>query len=358
MGDFDGDGIADLVTLKFAPGGVTNLLVMLGSDDGTFSAPVSTLALPGTLLEKAWKVGPVTGDFNGDGRDDVAVAISNYEDILVVAFPEKDGSIHLFESYAGPAGAVVSDIQVGQLAGHDHLDIVFALDGDTDNVALFEGNGDGTFAAKYTTSSASSDPLVLGDFTGNKKTDIVLGVTPFGFELAPLGSDISVLTANTDGDYDEETITSLGLARRLSGLVKGDFDGDGVLDLVALYAGAASAERDSRMFTLRGGGNGTFTIAESYSYDESALGAARAADLNGDGKLDLAITQTTHPFIHVWLGNGDLSFTPSTSVTPTGALFYPKGLTLKDLNGDGLPDIIMAASNSGAGVFLNTTPKP
>jgi hypothetical protein len=130
------------------------------------------------------------------------------------------------------------------------------------------------------------------------------------------------------------------------GIVVGDFNGDGKLDLVTSNNG------DGTISLLLGNGDGTFQNAVSISTVNPPNGLV-AADFNGDGKLDLATFSSFSNDIEVFFGNNNGTFqTPAVYINAT--YLIPAGLAAGDFNGDGHPDLVESVNNgNGVGVLLN-----
>ena len=130
------------------------------------------------------------------------------------------------------------------------------------------------------------------------------------------------------------------------GIVAGDFNGDGRLDL------AIANERDDEVSVLLGNGDGTFAPQVDYPVgSDPSAGSSPfsivAADLNGDGHLDLAVNDSEDGAISVLLGNGDGTFAPQI-IDPVGS--EPYAFAAGDLNGDGHLDL--ALTNGEVSVWL------
>jgi hypothetical protein len=202
------------------------------------------------------------------------------------------------------------------------------------------GNGDGTFqpAAQSPPVPAFEQFVAAGDFNGDGKADLVT------LSLNNPCKCISVLLGNGDGTFQSAVITQPSFSVETIGL--GDFNRDGNLDL----ATAGTAGFDSSVNILLGNGDGTFRYGASYPGGTVPVSIA-VADFSGNHKLDLAIANSEGVGISVLMGNGDGTFQP--------AVAYPTPFTLwvtaADLNGDGKIDLVVAnniITSSGLTVFL------
>ena len=206
MADFNGDGIADLVTDNFLNSSIS---VLLGKSDGTFQPAVAI----------AVGIGPVataTGDFNGDGRADIAVVTGSS---VAVLLGKGDGTFQTPVNYA--AGKGPTFVSVGDVNGDGLADLVVS-NGSDNNVSVLMGKGDGTFAAaaNYPAGFGPKN-TVIGDFNSDGVPD--LAVANSG------GSNISVLLGNGDGTF--QLPVNYGTGNDPVPLVAADFNGDGRTDL-------------------------------------------------------------------------------------------------------------------------------
>jgi hypothetical protein len=261
--------------------------------------------------------GVVAADFNLDGKMDLALANASSVDILL---GNGDGTF---------TSAPTLEFQAPQLFNNVGLVVAdFNRDGKPDiavnvsssfQVVIFLGNGDGTFTQMPTSYETSGWNLVTGDFNGDGLPDLIAGTT--------------VLLGNGDGTFTPVKTPLPALPS--TAMAVGDFNGDGKLDLAGL--------NDSGVVILLGNGDGTFT--ETPSIFKTGLGpySITVGDFNRDGKLDLATANQNEGglspgTVTVLLGNGDGTFTPTPVSPTTGAL--PWSITVADLNGDGIPDLV------------------
>lgn len=207
----------------------------------------------------------------------------------------------------------------GDFDGDTDLDLV-ANRGTTGFVVVVNG-GDGFEELVETTGlwSQAFFPLDL-DLDGD--VDLLMR------HLAdPLGTTWSSFLNDGNGDFGAALpIAGLGVA-----VVPGDFDADGVPDLVAADSGLL------RFF--RGLGDGTFADPGVQS-GPTGVGSALAADFDQDGALDLALN--AHTSATISLGNGDGTF---DVLAPFSFVHSSSELVAGDLDGDGVVDLLTRSTN-------------
>jgi hypothetical protein len=326
VGDFNGDGKPDLVV----PGdsGLTGVTVLLGNSDGTFSAG-PTFPVAGQDEGSA-----VVADFNRDGKADLAITLTDVNQVLVL-LGNGDGTFTPLQTI--PVSGVGA-IATGDFNGDHKADLVVLSSG-TQSVNILLGNGDGTFVAQTPiTVSGFPDSVAIGDFNNDGKTDLAV-ITNNGVSAA------TVLLGNGDGTFTVvSSIPTPGVV--MISIAAGDFNGDGILDL-AVSNEIGGAQRGAlppgSITILLGHGDGTFTPTAASLVTGANPMSVTVTDFNGDGKLDLAVTDSVDNAVSVFLGNGDGSFAQALNL-PTGA--GPIFVTAADFNGDGIPDLV-TANNDG-----------
>jgi hypothetical protein len=329
VGDFNGDGVPDVATVNSAG----NVSVLLGSKSNGFAAARD-------FANKAQAGFVATGDFNGDGILDLAVTTGTAGSVNVM-LGQKGGTFAAPVSYAlATGGSVLSQVVAVALNGDHHLDLVVTANSVAAPVSVLLGNGDGTFkaAVAYT---AGPFPLAVtvGDFNGDGIPD--LAVDNFGWNV--YGS-VSLLIGNGDGTFKAATTVSVG-NNYPEWITSGDFNGDGKLDLAVVNPGYGDA---GTVGVLLGHGDGTFGPLMNGPLVGVNPSFILAADLNGDGKLDLVVTDylVTTDNLKVLLGHGDGTFGTPVSYT---AGQQPQGVAVADFNGDGIPDLAVANTGSTGG---------
>ena len=325
VGDFNGDNKLDLVVANNGMGNGGSASVLLGNGDGTMRAAPSY----GAGNAPYWVT---VGDFNGDGKPDLAVA--NWGGSVSVLLGNGNGTFQAAVSYGTGTSAFVA---VGDFNGDGKPDLAVA--NQSGGVSVLLGNGDGTFqAAVNYDPAAGSYSVAVGDFNGDGKPDLALA----NFS----NNSVDVLLGNGDGTFQSPLTYSLGQGLYPQSVAVGDFNGDGKLDLVVA---------DGYVTVLLGNGDGTFQPPANYNVGSSY--SVTVGDLNGDGKPDLAVANFApggeNGSVALLLGNGDGTFQYETSYV-VGA--RPNSITMADFNGDGKPDLAVAAyANNNVSILLNTT---
>ena len=324
--DLNGDGKLDLVVANFTGSAVA---LHFGNGDGTFQPP--TYVSPGVQSGPAWVA---VGDFNGDAKPDLAVADSGFYrggTTVSIFSGNGDGTFQPPMDYG--VGHVPYSIAAADLNADGKLDLAVA-NARSMSVSVLLGNGNGTFLAQadYPTASDSyAFGLAAGDFNLDGKPDLVTS-NPASSASA------SVLLGNGDGTFQKSVDYEAG--SKAQSVAVADFNRDGKQDLVT-----ANLDGDT-VSILLGNGDGTFQTELSYPAGSSPESAA-VGDLNRDGKLDLAVAngmQTGNGTVSILLGQGDGSF---QSPVAFDAGFNPAYVAIADFNGDGKLDL--AVSNFGYG---------
>jgi len=347
VGDFNGDGKLDLATPNR---GDSNVSVLLGNGDGTFQS--------GNAFGAGYYPdGVAVADFAGDGTLDL-VTSNSLGNAVGVLVGNGDGTFQ--PQLRQQVGSMPESVAVGDFGDNGLPDIVAANFADsTVSVLMNNGvvNGTLSFApqAVYPVGPAGAtmqpDSVAVADLTGNGIDDIITADLQVG--------KISVLMGNGNGTFQAPITFDCG--NDPESVAVADLNGDGIPDIVT----ADSVDRSVDVLLGKGMRNGQlkFKPAESIylgdkpRYDPMAVAVG---DLNGDGVNDLVVAEAGVSYVSgytvaVLMGNGNGTF-QAPQVIDIGN-YQPSAVVVADFTGDGREDI--AVSNSGSGtisVLINETP--
>lgn len=291
-----------------------------------------------------------SGDFNGDGRPDL-VALNYQADSVAIQLGQPDGSF-ADGGVSYPVGVQPMAAAVADLNGDHNPDLVVVNQACTTepcppgSVSIFLGNGDGTFGARVDHECAA-DPVsvVVGDFNGDGKPDLAVAAGVSRISSGAPGL-VSILLGDGDGGFGSHSDFPAGSG--VVGLVAGDFNGQGIVDLVVDNHPSLSSHTVS---LLRGAGDGSFGEPNPLVVTADPLSLA-TGDFNGDRRLDLAVA--TSAGISVLLNDGNGGFQSPVDYA-TG--FGPFRVITADLNADGVLDLVVSVvseilSNGSISVLL------
>ena len=346
-GDFNGDGRIDLVV---ADGSGNNVTVLLGNGDGTFMAGVQ-------YASGAKTVSAVVADINGDKKQDLVVVNADLlPGQLTILFGNGDGTFQSGLNYAStkrltittPRGITTADFNC------DGKPDLAVANGGNNSVAILFGFGDGTFRTGL--SVATGHPpvaIVTADFNHDGHPDLAV--------VNSVSGDVTVLLANsTCSGFKLPVNYNLGAGVNAVSLTVADFNGDGFPDIAVADAGSATSP--GGIFILLNKGDGTFAAPISLSAGTNP-DFVIAADFNGDHKQDLAIANQGSGNVSILLGNGDGTFTLKSNncVGNTLCKGIPSSIAVADFNGDGKLDLavtnyddtsVSVMLGNGDGTFL------
>lgn len=320
VGDLDGDGDLDIVTAFQA---AALIEVQLNRGDGTFVAGQTYSSGTGSNLD-----GQLV-DLNGDSKLDYVVV--NRDNSVSWFIGRGDGTFAAERSISTGTGGLNYDgrVQVGDFNGDGRADV--AVSQDTPNsIIIYSGqtNGDLQEITRLTNTDLN---FAVADFNGDGYSDIASNRIYYGNAsgsftagatvVSGAYSDIIAVDLNNDGRMDLATIElssyayghiqnadgsfTRGVSTNFSSIAAGsrptstaDINGDGIADIMV------GSNVDDALFLLFGRGDGTFAYGRSYA---GLIGASRATpgDFNGDGIIDIIATAANGSFSNIFLGNSD-----------------------------------------------------
>jgi hypothetical protein len=358
VADVNKDGKLDLVVSNgFACDTCTNgsISVLLGNGDGTFQPAVS-------YNSGGWQANQIAvADLNGDEKLDVLVANSCATEMdcnnaptgsVAVLLGNGDGTFRAAKIFH-TGGQVSRYLALGDFNRDGKLDVAVAGGGGR-KVAILLGTGRGTFQAPRTIDLPGDQiGIAAGDINGDKKLDLVVGLLD---SFGQGGTSIALL-GNGDGTFASQPVLSpSGSYPALA-----DLDGDGKLDLVVTTACGPKCSQGG-VGVLLGNGDGSFQPMQIYGSGSTDADFISVGDLNRDGTMDVVVSDygsSSTDKVGVLLGAGGGILSPVKTSNPgIGGAF---AMAIADVNGDGKPDLISVlylfngTTDGAVSVLLNNT---
>jgi hypothetical protein len=274
--DFDNDGDKDVV-MGEADSPLGEMIILVNDGLGNFTISTTTfntIRLP---------TGAAAGDFNQDGKPDIAMSMANSNRVQIFLNTSIGGVIsfsNLVSVNTSNLGLLPRAVVVGNFNADNFLDIATAnYTSGSVSVAFGDGTGAFTIATVYPTGVNCRD-IATGDLDNDGDFDLV---------TANYGeSSISILTNNGSGTFG---VTSKIVATKMNGVAINDFNGDGFYDILASSQTIiAPANTQSYAYLLYNNGSGSFATPTTLGIDYFAVGlqpgSTIAGDFNQDGSQD------------------------------------------------------------------------
>ena len=310
--DINGDGHLDLVNCN--AWGYT-LKVLLGDGLGGFNS-ANGFKGDGEPVRLALK------DFDNDGHLDIAVN-SPDEGKIIIFFGDGKGSFAIpateLVGYPKPFGLAVADFN-----GDGNLDIVTTtrtgiLAGQS-HVAVLLGDGNRGFSqSEFLPVTSRPSSVAVGDLNGNGHLDfVVAGAEPHN----PEGNFISTFLGDGAGHFALKQTINLGPGNLKGEIAIGDFNEDGILDVAFPQTGNLRGSHSRNVLIFFGDGTGNLVAGPTVTVGQEPH-TVITADFNGDGHLDLAVTNRTDGTISILLGDGHGHFTLAETLSVISAALNP-----------------------------------
>lgn len=288
IGDFNGDGKLDLALANHE---AKYLTILLGDGQGGFKpAPGS----PVTVLSRPHTHGVAAGDFNKDGNLDL-VTDSWGENKVTVVFGDRRGSFSSPGSQFAVGKRPYQRVRVADINADGNADIITTnLEGDDATVLLGDGRGSFNQAAG-SPFPCGKTPFshAIGDLNGDGKPDLAIANWA-GQPDKGKGEGATIMLGDGRGAFKATAGSPFPTGDGPSRIAIGDVDGDGIPDVVV-------SNYTSNNVTVLYGSKGTFTRTATIPVGKHPEGIA-LGDLNGDGKADIVVTNTDDNSISILFG--------------------------------------------------------
>jgi len=318
LGDFNSDGRLDLAVVNSAG---RNIGVLMGNGSGAFAAPITYVP---SGLNSEYSQSLVAGDFNADGRLDLAFGDFSYG-VGVLLNCDRGGFAAGTTWFSGQLEPKL--MKAGDFNADGLLDLAVTHESD-ESIAILVNRSGGKFDAPVMSYPDLSelDALAAGDFNGDGRLDLA---AIYGLLLGDGSGGLSPAVPYDAGDWEPQL------------LEPGDFNADGRLDLAVAYA------YGNGLGVLLGDGCGGFAAPVTCDIDYWTPESLAAADFNADGRLDLAVVIGPDVGVLLGLGNGQLD----APLTYASGSWSVGSLTVGDFNTDGCLDLAMVC-DEGISVLL------
>jgi len=320
--DVNNDGEVDLICANLIGNTVT---VLRNNGNGTFtgSSTNSVGQYPNCVI---------AADVNNDGKLDLITANEGDNTVTVL----RNNGNGTFTAYSFAVGSYPISVAAADIFGNGKIALITA-NAHANTLTVLTNNGAGGFGSNATLNVGfSPTSVVAADVNGDGSADLI---------CANFNGTISVLTNNGAGGFSLSSSPAVGYQSLF--ITAADVNGDGKVDLITANAGGNS------LSVLTNRGNGAFVSAGNITVGKSPY-AVVAADVNGDGKVDLISANEGDNTLTVLTNNGNGVFGSNVTIN-LGTFANPYSVTAADVNGDGKVDIICAntALNSLM-VFINS----
>jgi len=336
VADINGDGKLDIATANVDGG---NVSVLLGDGSGVFATAIN-------ITTNASPVSIVINDYDEDGNADIST--TNIDGTVTQLWGKGTGGFYNIEKKFSVADSP-SSVAVGDVNNDGSPDLVVASSpGSGGNIKVLENSGTGDFSNLLTTATLGTrsaiSTVVLADLVGN--SDIDMAVTN------SVDNKVAVLEGDGAGFFAPVAGSPFSVGTEPQAIAVGDMTNDGNADLVVANKGS------NNVSLLKNTGADSFTTSATLSVGTGPVSVALAdlpialGGLDTDGKLDIITANVTGNTLTTLHGNGfggQLGITVTESLT---AGTIPFSVVIGNLDGDVLPDRVVANRSGSITVSL------
>ncbi|HEY0319547.1 MAG TPA: VCBS repeat-containing protein [Pyrinomonadaceae bacterium] len=329
IADLDGDGKLDIVVANEQGNNVT---ILLGDGKGGFTqakgSPFPAGHSPNDIA---------IGDFNRDGKPDLAFA-NHEEKYLTVLLGNGQGGFT--PAPGSPFKAEVlphtHGLAAGELNGDGNLDLVTDSWG-TDQVEVLFGDGKGGFTLPGSFFAVGKHPyqrVRVADVNSDGQADIITTNLE--------GDNVTILLGDGRGGFKSTAGAPFPCGDSPFNFAIGDVNGDGKLDLAIVNSPSSTSDRRGKdgLSVLLGDGKGGFSLMAGSPFTTGKIpNLVAIGDVNGDRVNDIAVSSPDGNNITLFLMSSKGMVASSSTIALSGK---PKGLAIRDLNGDGKADMVIA----------------
>ncbi|MGB4973628.1 MAG: VCBS repeat-containing protein, partial [Cyclobacteriaceae bacterium] len=313
--DWNQDGYLDLAMTGTITSTVGTLQVLFGKGNGYFKAPFQYPIANNPR-------GLTIGDFDEDGLEDLAFvangSLYSYKGLSNGTFTQIDAEV---------AGTLPYDVEALHINADTHIDLA-VLDVTGNTVNLFSGDGTGMFASAGNFAIVADFEMTVSDVNKDNITDIIIA--------GAAANNVQIFEGDGNGAFS--LLIDLPIGLFVQDVKVADVNGDTNPDLAVLYRPVAGPRK---VAFFQGDGSGGFAPAGTDLVLLKGGETFSMEDFNNDGDVDFLSLASDGD---VFLGNGDFTF--SYSSTNTGVSLSEHSTEVKDIDGDGIKDLISGSDCS------------
>jgi len=328
VADFNGDNRLDL-NLFCQDNNSIN--VLLGNGNGTFK--IQTTVLPGNIN---YTSGSAVGDFNNDSQLDL-IFTNPPASLVYVLLGNGNGTFELLTVFSTGYGIETQGITVADFNGDSYLDAAIVYH-TNNSIAIFLGNGNGTFSALttfWTGRNSYPTSLAVAYLNNDHYLDIVVSNY--------FSKSAGVFLGHGDGTFEvvQNYFAGGGNVNPFFTAI-GDFNGDTRPDVVIGY------DQQNMITVLFTYDNGSLGERARFSVGAATVGHIAVGDLNNDGHSDIVVAESLIAGVFVLFGDGNGSFNGQTIFLTNVFSSYFIEVAVGDFNDDGCQDVVITDAGYGS----------